>query len=128
MADGNAEPAWDPHLEWPDGIPEPSSSLMDMLHEPDRLMHLGAADGVEASAPVDEACTSGEARRGAGKRDSLALDDAWDAEPPNKAHAGVRADPQAAKVKASREKQRREQLKNRCAPHPRTCASELLGF
>lgn len=115
MADGSAEPAWDPHLVWPDGIPEPSSSLLDMLHEPDRLMPLGATDGGEASAPAgDEACTSGEGRRTAAKRDSLALDDGWDAELPCKAHAGAKSDPQAAKVKASREKQRREQLKNRC--------------
>jgi hypothetical protein len=113
MSDHNHDVPWDPHLAWHAG--EPSSSLLEMLHEPERLMCLESGEGV-AQPHGDDSCTSGGARTSqAEKRDEIPFDDSWE-DPPSKLQAsGSKLDAQAAKAKANREKQRREQLKHRCA-------------
>jgi hypothetical protein len=113
MADDNQDVPWDAHLDWNAG--EPPTSLFDMLHEPDRAMCLFAGEG-EAQPHRDDPCTSAGARTSqVEKREEIPFDDCLE-EPPSKLQAtGAKLDAQAAKAKANREKQRREQLKNRCA-------------
>jgi hypothetical protein len=117
MADKQGEPAWDPSLAWAEcqhALPDVSSSLMDMLPDPDRLLpFLASEEGVDGARTYHhgEATTSagpGQTPPAVGSKKSAdVFDDTWDTDPANKA---ARLDMQAAKSKAHREKQRRAQL------------------
>lgn len=102
---------WASHLLWPDGMPEPTSSLLRMLDEAER-------DPAAGARPADaDTCAFPESERPRRQRDDQ-HDDFADLEPPlTRACAGSRSDGTAAKgAKAEREKQRRAQLNSRCAP------------
>jgi hypothetical protein len=108
MANLSDDPNWAPHLLWPDGIPEPTSSLLNMLDETDRPQQ-----GDAAKVDADAGATSSRSRRAREE----AMDDLSELERCSKAHlASGKVDSQAAKdLKANREKQRRAQLNNRYA-------------
>ena len=105
MATPNDDVNWAPHLLWPDGVPEPTSSLLNMLDD-DR------AAALEAGKPDGDAGATSRPSRSCTKRDEHP-DDFADMEPSAKAAASGKLDSQAAKLKANREKQRRAQLNNR---------------
>jgi hypothetical protein len=116
MAD-KEDPTWDTNAAWTEcqhALPAASSSLMDMLPDPDRLLPFLASEdamgGLHAAhGDASTSATPSHAPPAVGyKRSSDAFaDDAWDTDPSNKA---ARFDAHAAKSKANREKQRRAQL------------------
>jgi hypothetical protein len=119
MSRPNGDHGWDSHLLWPDSIPEPTSSLLDMLHESERVAHLD-----EAGKTDGDTSTSAGPKNDSLKREKPYENDGCDLEVPWKAQAGTKFDCQAAKLKscggpsaslkANREKQRRAQLNCRC--------------
>ena len=113
MGDPVDDPTWNPHLLWPEGVPD-STSFLNMLDEHDR----GPATGADGGADGDAGACSGQGR--ASKREER-IDDFGELEPCCKALAGNKPEGQTAKLKANREKQRRAQLNNRCGYIAHAC-------
>lgn len=105
MSDPADAPSWNPHLLWPEGVPD-STSFLNMLDEHERVPATGEADRGDVDAGACSAQPKGS------KRDERP-DDFGELEPCWKAQAGGKSEGQAAKLKANREKQRRAQLNNR---------------
>lgn len=104
MTNLSDDPNWAPHLLWPDGVPEPTDSLLNMLDEHEPHAEGGQGDG-EAAGPTSRCRRAREEQS----------DDANELEPCSKMFAAGHPEGRAAKdLKANREKQRRAQLNNRC--------------